>query len=177
MVSTCKLEPQRENKKLTCWLEHHMKGPIPWRSLWIAQSRRLWPLHNSLDPCNKLQPLLTLPPDLNETLRISIHSGGTADIDDISRFAVLDSKVRCCCSEEPKGRRVVNRKHRVPLLVSHLTQACWCSIKRCPEESVLLKKREGPRFQKNLQRKSKQLGFQTLCITPSQVKPALLTII
>ncbi len=53
-------------------------------------------------------------------LRVTVDSASTADVDDVSGFAVFDAEVGGCGSDEPKGRGVVEGEDGVPLFVGHL---------------------------------------------------------
>lgn len=105
---------------------------------------------------------------LAENLRIPVHSGGTANVDDIPRFAILDAEIRCCRSDESERRGVVKRKHRVPLLIGHLRHKLLQSL---AQKQLICRTRD--RFPKCFAKGMEEWnGFLTLCITPSQVKPA-----
>lgn len=52
--------------------------------------------------------------------RVSMHTRGTRDVDDIPRLAVLDSEVRRSCPDNLERRSSVYVDDCVPLLVRHL---------------------------------------------------------
>ena len=107
--------------------------------------------HAIVDLATTIYQSYQIGSDNSGHLRISVDTTCTADIDDIPWLPILDSKVWRCGSDKPEWRCVVECNYRVPLLVSHL-RLVYISLVDLLKETTFL--------------------IPTLCITPSQVKPA-----
>lgn len=90
---------------------------------------------------------------------IAIDATSATDVDDVPWLSVLDSEIWRGGSNELEGCGIVEGNNRVPLLVCHLRSTNSAMAGLISPAHVRANK------------------THTLCITPSHVKPALLTMI
>ncbi len=90
---------------------------------------------------------------------VAIDTTGAADIDDVPRLPVLDAEIGRSGSHELERSSIVEGNDGVPLLVCHL-QSMLSVMVACQIPTL-----------------GSVGSFHTLCMTPSHVNPALLTMI
>ncbi len=90
---------------------------------------------------------------------IAIDATGAANIDDVPRLPIFDSEIGRSGSHELERRSVVEGNDGVPLLVCHLPKPAFSHVCSSTAHTGSIE------------------TSHTLCMTPSHVNPALLTMI